>query len=57
MASRFRDLNHFRTEILRGRSGPMASPCEDIADELYHQEFTEEFDSMWDSQDSESEDE
>ena len=52
MASRFSDLDHFRREVLRGRSGPMSSPAEEIADEIYQQDHVEEFDSLWDSHDS-----
>lgn len=51
MAARFRDLDQFNREVLRGRSGPMASPAEEIADEIYQQDYIEELDSLWDSHD------
>ena len=53
--SRFTDYDQFHREVLRARSGPMMSPIEEMADEMYHQEVQEEFDKMWDSVDSEDE--
>ncbi len=53
MKSRFTDYEHFHREVLRGKSGPLASAAEEIADDIYHQEVVEEFDSLWDSYDDE----
>lgn len=47
----YKDLQQFHNEVLRQRSGPLTSAAEDIADEMYHQDFDDEFDSMWDSHD------
>ena len=44
----YRDYEHFQREVLSHRSGPMVSAAEDIADEMYRQDFSEEFSSMWD---------
>jgi len=33
----------------------MSSAAEEIADELYHQDFNEEFDNIWDSHDADEE--
>lgn len=51
MNTRYRDLAHFSQEVLRGQCGPMSSAAEDIADEMYQQDFSDEFDSMWDAMD------
>ena len=50
---RYKNFDQFRNELLSGRSGPMASAVEDMADEMYHQEIQEEFDSLWDTYDEE----
>ena len=51
----YRNFSQFRSEELMSRSGPLASPIEDMADEMFHQEVIEESDSMWDSYDSDDE--
>jgi hypothetical protein len=45
----FNTYNQFKSEVLRGRSGPLSSPVEDIADEMFQLDFDAEFASMWDS--------
>ena len=51
MAGTYRSMEQFRRDLARGSYGPMTSAAEEIADELYHQDFSAEFDSMWDSVD------
>ena len=46
---RYRNYDEFRNEMLKTRSGPLISPIEDMADEIYHQDFRDEFDSLWDN--------
>ena len=53
--SKYSNIDQFRNEVLGTRSGPLVSPVEDMADEMYHQEFQEEFDSLWDSHDTDDE--
>lgn len=53
MKGRYHDFEHFRREVLRDKSGPLASATEEIADDMYHQDVSEEFDSLWDSYDDE----
>ena len=55
MTSRFRNFDQFCDEVLKHRSGPLASAVEDMADEMYRQEIVEEFDTMWDSHDTDDE--
>ena len=51
--SKFRNFDQFRNEMLQGRSGPLTSPVEDIADEIYQVESQEEKpDTLWDSYDT-----
>ena len=44
MSVRFRDYEHFAREVLRTRYGPMTSAAEDIADEMYQQDFGDDLD-------------
>ena len=53
MSVRFRDYDHFAREVLRTRYGPMTSAAEDIADEMYQQDFTDDFDTLFDDADDE----
>lgn len=55
MSNPYRSIEQFRREVLTDVSGPMTSPVEDIADELFHNSIQNEFDSMWDSVDSDEE--
>jgi hypothetical protein len=49
----FRNFQHFEKEFLRQRSGPLASAVDEIAEDMYHSQVTEEFDAMWDKADDE----
>jgi hypothetical protein len=56
MAKRgFNSFDHFRNEILFERSGPLSSAVEDMADEMYNADVTEELDGMWDATDADDE--
>lgn len=48
-SSAFNSFNQFKSEVLRGRAGPLSSPVEDIADEMFQLDFEAEFESLWDS--------
>lgn len=50
---RYQTFSDFRQEILRHRSGPLVSPVEEVADEMYHQAHADEFDDLWDTPDGE----
>ncbi len=47
----FGSYEQFRNEVLRHGSGPFQSPVDDLAEEMYHTEINEEFDSLWDKVD------
>ena len=51
----FRSFQQFECEFLAGRAGPIVNSVEDMADEMYHIDFDEEFASMWDTADGEDE--
>lgn len=51
--SNFRNFNHFHEEMLRDRAGPLVSPIEDMADEMFHKTLDLEFDTLWDRSDDE----
>lgn len=51
----FRSFQQFESDVLRGRAGPLVNAVEDMADEMYHIDFDEEFASMWDTADGEDE--
>jgi hypothetical protein len=44
----YRDYEHFRREVLGNKAGPLVSATEDIADEMYRQDFGDDFKSLWD---------
>ncbi len=50
--SGYSDFGDFREQVLSYRSGPLVSPTEEIADEMYHSEVQEEFSNLWDKVDS-----
>jgi len=47
----FDSFDDFRNEMLRLRAGPLVSPVDDIAEEMFHIEIEEESDSLWDTDD------
>jgi hypothetical protein len=49
----YRNYQQFHNEVLTGRSGPLANPVEDMADEMYQSahESSTESESLWDSVD------
>lgn len=49
----FQSFSEFRDEILRYRAGPLTSPIDEIADDLYHVTHEDELDSIWDPADEE----
>lgn len=53
-SSSFNNYQQFEREVLRGKSGPLSSAVEDIADEMFQLDVDREFDSMWDTADGES---
>lgn len=46
---RFKNFQQFQNEVLRHWAGPLVSPVEDMADEMFHSQHQEEFESLWDS--------
>lgn len=51
-SSSYSSYKQFQTEMLRTKAGPLVSAVEDIADEMFQLDFEAEFQSMWDSADS-----
>ncbi|MBI3180388.1 MAG: hypothetical protein HYZ27_12045 [Deltaproteobacteria bacterium] len=49
----FGSFQQLKSELLRHRAGPLASPVEDMADDIFSGNIDEEFDSLWDSADKE----
>jgi hypothetical protein len=47
----FRNFQHFEKEFLRQRSGPLSSAVDEIAEDIYRAEVSEELDSLWDKAD------
>ncbi len=47
----FKTYDDFRNEMLRLRAGPLVSPVDEIADEMFHLEIEEEPDSLFDLDD------
>lgn len=47
----FRSYQQFRNEVLKRSGSGLQSPIEDMADEMFQMEVSEEFDSMWDKHD------
>ena len=47
--SAYRSMEHFTREELVGRVGPMASPWDEMADEIYRPDVNVEFDGLWDA--------
>lgn len=47
----FGSYSQFQNEVLRQKAGPLTSSVEDIADDIYSSQVSEEFDSLWDSPD------
>lgn len=45
----FDSYDDFRNEILRLRAGPLVSPVDEIAEEMFHTEIEEEPDVLWDA--------
>jgi hypothetical protein len=41
----------FKQEFLRQRAGPLTSSVEDIADDIYTSQASEELETLWDSVD------
>jgi hypothetical protein len=48
MKKGFGSYEQFESEMLKHRSGPMSSFVDEIAEEMYHTEVQEEFDTLWD---------
>jgi hypothetical protein len=56
MANRnFNSFDHFKSEVLFERSGPLSSAVEEVADEMYAHDIAEEIDTMWDSAEADEE--
>ncbi|MEZ4270754.1 MAG: hypothetical protein R3C68_04780 [Myxococcota bacterium] len=53
MPSGYGSWDRFHDEVLKARVGPLASPVEDMADEMFQQEHMVEFDTLWDAVDDE----
>ncbi len=51
--SNYGSYTQFQDEVLRERAGPLISPAEDMADEMYHNSIGDQFRSMWDEPDAE----
>jgi hypothetical protein len=50
----FSSYDDFRNEILRLRAGPLISPVDEIAEEMYHSiEIEDDTESLWDVADDE----
>jgi hypothetical protein len=47
----FGSYSQFKSEVLRQKAGPLTSSVEDIADDIYSSQVSEESDSLWDSVD------
>jgi hypothetical protein len=45
----FDSYDDFRNEILRLRAGPLVSPVDEIAEEMFHTEVEEETEPLWDA--------
>ncbi|MFC1611470.1 hypothetical protein ACFL6C_10960 [Myxococcota bacterium] len=51
----FGSYQQFKREVLNHQAGPLTSSVEDIADDMYESQASEELDSLWDSVDDEDE--
>lgn len=49
----FRNFQQFKKDLVGHHGGPLSSSIEDMADDLFHTQINEEFDSLWDDADSE----
>ena len=44
----FRNFEQFRSEMLRNPNGPWTQAVDELAEEMYHTDIHEEFDTLWD---------
>ena len=49
----FTSYQEFRREMLGNGMAPVSAALEDMADEMYQANVSQEFDSLWDSADAE----
>lgn len=50
--SSYSNYSQFESEVLQERAGPLVSPAEDMADDMYNNSINEQFNSMWDDVDA-----